>query len=91
MVPLPPDATLISCSDGVTEARNATGAFYPLAERLEALAHISSWRVANYLAEDLSRHTAGEHRDDITALVVRRTALNSDFTRAPDPAWRHPL
>ncbi|WP_374227704.1 SpoIIE family protein phosphatase [Streptomyces sp. CJ_13] len=45
--PSPPDATLISCSDGVTEARNATGAFYPLAERLEALAHISSWRVAD--------------------------------------------
>ncbi|MGX1887157.1 PP2C family protein-serine/threonine phosphatase [Streptomyces sp. NPDC055287] len=75
--PFPPDATLISCSDGVTEARNATtGVFYPLTERLEALAHISSWRVADYLAEDLSRHTAGEHRDDITALVVRRTALN---------------
>ncbi|WP_404952735.1 PP2C family protein-serine/threonine phosphatase [Streptomyces sp. 147326] len=88
--PFPRDATLISCSDGVTEARNAAGAFYPLAERLEALAHISSWRVADYLAEDLSRHTAGEHRDDITALVVRRTAPDSDSTRAPDPAWRYP-
>ncbi|MFH8737687.1 PP2C family protein-serine/threonine phosphatase [Streptomyces sp. NPDC017964] len=71
--PFPPGATLISCSDGVTEARNTTGAFYPLAERLGAWAGISPWEVADHLIEDLSRHTAGQHRDDITALVVRRT------------------
>ncbi|WP_329111873.1 PP2C family protein-serine/threonine phosphatase [Streptomyces sp. NBC_01353] len=35
--PFPPGATLISCSDGVTEARDATGAFHPLAERLGGL------------------------------------------------------
>jgi hypothetical protein len=71
--PFPPGTTLISCSDGVTEARSATGAFYPLEERLGAWADISPWEVADHLTEDLSRHTAGEHRDDITALVVRRT------------------
>ncbi|MER0484684.1 PP2C family protein-serine/threonine phosphatase [Streptomyces sp. Edi2] len=70
--PFPPGATLISCSDGVTEARSITGAFYPLEERLQAWAGISPWEVAGHLTEDLSRHTAGEQRDDITALVVRR-------------------
>lgn len=71
--PFPPGATLISCSDGVTEARSTTGAFYPLEERLGAWADISPWAVADHLTEDLSRHTAGTHKDDITALVVRRT------------------
>ncbi|WP_141747195.1 PP2C family protein-serine/threonine phosphatase [Streptomyces agglomeratus] len=71
--PFPPGATLISCSDGVTEARGITGAFYPLEERLGAWADISPWEVADHLAEDVIRHTAGKHRDDITALVVRRS------------------
>ncbi|MDX3611268.1 PP2C family protein-serine/threonine phosphatase [Streptomyces europaeiscabiei] len=71
--PFPPGATLVICSDGVTEARSATGAFYPLAERMGAWADISPWAVADHLTQDLSRHTAGEQRDDISALVVRRT------------------
>ncbi len=71
--PFPPGATLLSCSDGVTEARSAAGAFYPLEERMEAWANISPWEVADHLTKDLNRYTAGEHRDDITALVVRRT------------------
>ncbi|WP_443031429.1 SpoIIE family protein phosphatase [Streptomyces sp. 2323.1] len=46
MVSLPPGATLISCSDGVTEARNSTGTFYPLEERLRTWADISPWELA---------------------------------------------
>ncbi|MFF1274131.1 SpoIIE family protein phosphatase [Streptomyces marokkonensis] len=71
--PFPAGATLISCSDGVTEARGVTGAPYPLEERLADWTDISPWEVADHLTEDVGRHTAGEHRDDIAALVVRRT------------------
>ncbi|WP_371589163.1 PP2C family protein-serine/threonine phosphatase [Streptomyces virginiae] len=71
--PFPPGTTLLSCSDGVTEARSVTGAFYPLEERLGAWADTSPWEIAGRLTEDLSRHTAGNYHDDITALVVRRT------------------
>ncbi|MCX4430155.1 PP2C family protein-serine/threonine phosphatase [Streptomyces mirabilis] len=71
--PFPPGATLLVCSDGVTEARGITGAFYPLEERLRAWADVSPWEIAGNLAKDLSEHTAGEQRDDITALVIRRT------------------
>jgi serine phosphatase RsbU (regulator of sigma subunit) len=70
----PPGATLLACSDGVTEARSITGAFYPLEERLRAWADVSPWELSGNLVEDLNRHTAGEQRDDITALVVRRVA-----------------
>ncbi|WP_406439205.1 serine/threonine-protein phosphatase [Streptomyces sp. NBC_01613] len=72
--PFPSGATLLACSDGVTEARSTTGAFYPLEERLRAWTDVSPWEVAGNLAKDLSQHTAGEQRDDITALVVRRAS-----------------
>jgi serine phosphatase RsbU (regulator of sigma subunit) len=70
--PFPRGATLLACSDGVTETRDITGAFYPLEERLRAWADVSPWEVAGNLVEDLRRYCAGEQRDDITALVVRR-------------------
>lgn len=72
--PFLPGATLLACSDGVTEARSSTGAFYPLEERLRAWTDVSPWEVAHHLAKDVSQHTAGEQRDDITALVVRRAS-----------------
>ncbi|GAA0649765.1 PP2C family serine/threonine-protein phosphatase [Streptomyces thermocarboxydovorans] len=72
--PFPPGVTLLACSDGVTEARSVTGAFYPLEERLRAWADVSPWAVADRLTKDLNQHTAGEQRDDITALVVRRAS-----------------
>jgi serine phosphatase RsbU (regulator of sigma subunit) len=72
--PFPPGATLLACSDGVTEARDATGGFYPLEEHLRLWADGSPWELAGNLADDIGRHTAGEQRDDITALLVRRIA-----------------
>ncbi|MFJ3139277.1 PP2C family protein-serine/threonine phosphatase [Streptomyces sp. NPDC102359] len=71
--PFPTGATLLSCSDGVTEARGVTGDPYPLEGRLEEWTAVSSWEVADRLAEDVGRYTAGEHRDDIAVLMVRRT------------------
>ncbi|MFJ6700954.1 PP2C family protein-serine/threonine phosphatase [Streptomyces sp. NPDC091272] len=38
VLPLKPCDRIVAHTDGVTEARNAKGEFYPLAERLEALA-----------------------------------------------------
>ncbi|WP_327425485.1 serine/threonine-protein phosphatase (plasmid) [Streptomyces sp. NBC_01527] len=68
----PSEATLLLCSDGVTEARDIAGGFYPLEERLRAWADVSPWDMVRDLADDLRRYTGGDQRDDITALVVRR-------------------
>ncbi|WP_371799067.1 serine/threonine-protein phosphatase [Streptomyces sp. NBC_01707] len=71
--PFPLGATLLACSDGVTQARSSTGAFYPLEERLQGWTDVSPWEVVDCLANDLSRHSERKQRDDITALVVRRS------------------
>lgn len=68
----PHGATLLLCSDGVTETRDAAGEFYPIEERLRGWADVSPWKVAHKLTADLRRYTDGEQRDDITALVVRK-------------------
>ncbi|MDX3866504.1 SpoIIE family protein phosphatase [Streptomyces scabiei] len=68
----PHGATLLLCSDGVTETRDAAGEFHPIEERPQGWADVSPWKVAHKLTADLRRYTEGEQRDDITALVVRK-------------------
>lgn len=69
-VPLLPGDRLFLASDGVWEARDTTGAFYPFADRLAGLADDAD---ADVLTErvwaDLLRH-CGEVRDDVTMLVL---------------------
>ena len=60
---------LLLASDGVWEARDASGGFYPLPERLAAFADTASGELAGAVWEDLGlRHY--EVRDDATLLVL---------------------
>ncbi|MET7335563.1 PP2C family protein-serine/threonine phosphatase [Nonomuraea sp. NPDC005650] len=69
----PPGATLVLCTDGVTEARDPhDGAFYPLEERLRAWAPVPPERLAQALGEDLRAFTEAAARDDIAILTLRR-------------------
>lgn len=70
----PWDATLFLCTDGVTEARNSRGDFYPLEDRLRSWTDVPASRVALTLRDDLSRFTGGDPRDDLAVLTVRRAA-----------------
>lgn len=61
-------------TDGVTEARDATGTFYPLAERA---AEISTVPLASFtagLAADLLHHAQGRLQDDASLLAVEAAA-----------------
>ncbi|MEU3853936.1 PP2C family protein-serine/threonine phosphatase [Streptomyces sp. NPDC029554] len=60
---------LFLASDGVTEARDADGAFYPLAERLPGLAAEDPAALAERVWSDLVRHCP-DVRDDVTMLVL---------------------
>ncbi|MFB4280120.1 PP2C family protein-serine/threonine phosphatase [Nonomuraea sp. MTCD27] len=69
----PPGATLLLCTDGVTEARDPDGAFYPLEERLRAWALDPPAGLARTLGADLREFTRAAPRDDIAVLTLRRT------------------
>lgn len=68
-VPLLPGDRLFLGSDGVTESRDRTGAFYPLAERLTLFAQESPSDLTHRLWEDLLEF-CGAVRDDVTMLVL---------------------
>ncbi|SDL01314.1 PP2C family protein-serine/threonine phosphatase [Nonomuraea jiangxiensis] len=69
--PFPQGATMLLCTDGVTEARNPAGLFYPLETRLRAWAASPPPRLAETLGEDLREFT-GTPRDDVAVLTLRR-------------------
>lgn len=68
-VRLRPGDRLFLASDGVTEARDASGAFYPLAERLPVLAPEDPAALAEHVWSDLLRHCP-DVQDDVTMLVL---------------------
>ncbi|MER7753472.1 PP2C family protein-serine/threonine phosphatase [Kitasatospora sp. NPDC097643] len=68
-VALPPGHTVLLYTDGVSEARDATGAFYPLAHRLAALGTSSPDRLVSFLAQDVHEY-AGLLADDLAVLAL---------------------
>ena len=72
-VPLRPGDRLFLASDGVWEARDAAGAFYPLVERLPALADgAGPAATADLVWADVLLHSPVV-RDDVTMLVLSPT------------------
>ncbi|MCO6008600.1 serine/threonine-protein phosphatase [Actinoallomurus purpureus] len=70
--PFHPGDLLLLYTDGVIEARDATGTFYPLAERL------ASWReddpapLVERLHEDLRAYVDGSLDDDVAVIAIKR-------------------
>lgn len=76
---LGPGETLLLFTDGVTEARDGTGAFYPLAREVaRALAADARTaeprRLVARVRDGTLRHCGGRLGDDTTIFAVRRTA-----------------
>ncbi|MFF3847267.1 PP2C family protein-serine/threonine phosphatase [Streptomyces sp. NPDC002328] len=74
---LAPEETLLLVTDGVTEARDGGGAFYPLAEDLAgALARdprtADPGRLVALVRDRTLRHCKGRLADDTTVFAVRR-------------------
>lgn len=68
-VSLRPGDRLFLASDGVWEARDTSGVFYPLADRLADLADDGAAAMAERVWADLLRHCR-TIRDDVTMLVL---------------------
>ncbi|MFF7377618.1 PP2C family protein-serine/threonine phosphatase [Streptomyces massasporeus] len=72
-----PDETLLLVTDGVTEARDGTGAFYLLADEVtRAVAEdpgtAEPTRLAAFVRDGTLRHCGGRLADDTTVFAVRR-------------------
>ncbi|MFI8188578.1 PP2C family protein-serine/threonine phosphatase [Streptomyces sp. NPDC085946] len=77
-VPLAPAETLLMVTDGVTEARDAEGVFYRLAEEVaRAVARdprtAEPARLAAFVRDGTLRHCGGRLADDTTIFAVRPT------------------
>lgn len=59
-------------TDGVIEARNGDGMFYPLAERVAAKADKSPDALVARLRKDLMRHVGGHLGDDAAMVAIER-------------------
>ncbi|MGW0462097.1 PP2C family protein-serine/threonine phosphatase [Streptomyces tendae] len=82
-VPFRPGDQLLLYTDGVTEARDEQGGFYPLAERTHLLKDPDVHRALEALREDLVRHAAGPHHDDAAMLLLRYQGGNGGAPGTP--------
>ncbi|MFJ6215316.1 PP2C family protein-serine/threonine phosphatase [Streptomyces sp. NPDC092296] len=64
--------TLLLYTDGVIEARDAQGTFYPLTERLPNWVGEEPDELLHALRDDLLHHTGGRLADDAAMVAVRR-------------------
>ncbi len=65
---------LLLYTDGVTEARNSRGDFYPLAERAAAWSGQSPEELLEHLRTDLLAHAGGWLDDDAAMIALERPA-----------------
>ncbi|GAA3169641.1 PP2C family protein-serine/threonine phosphatase [Nonomuraea salmonea] len=75
---------LLLYTDGVSEARDAAGVFYPLAERMGSWTQETPQGLLKRLRDDLLTYTGGHLHDDAAIIAIRRLPLP-----APDERERH--
>ncbi|MFD4977551.1 SpoIIE family protein phosphatase, partial [Streptomyces sp. NPDC058424] len=64
---------LLLYTDGVIEARNSHGAFYPLIERVARWPQKSPPELVDRLCVDLLEHVGGRLTDDAAVIAIQRT------------------
>lgn len=86
--PFEPGEVLLLYTDGVSEARDDRGTFYPLAERAGAWSDFGPQQVLRQLRTDLLAHTNGRLGDDAAAVAVRRLPGRPSDDEGSGARWR---
>ncbi|MGA4875949.1 PP2C family protein-serine/threonine phosphatase [Streptomyces lydicamycinicus] len=86
--PFEPGELLLLYTDGVSEARDDRGTFYPLAERAGAWSDFGPQQVLRQLRTDLLAHTNGRLGDDAAAVAVRRLPGRPSDDEGSGARWR---
>ncbi|MFB6676064.1 PP2C family protein-serine/threonine phosphatase [Streptomyces sp. NPDC056390] len=76
-IELDPDETLLLMSDGVSEARDGEGVFFPVEETIRGAVAtdpslVEPGHLVRHVRDAAARHTGGPLTDDTTVLAVRR-------------------
>ncbi|MGW2938691.1 PP2C family protein-serine/threonine phosphatase [Streptomyces sp. NPDC001156] len=77
-----PGDTLLLYTDGLIEARNATGSFYPVLERAATWAWRCPHDLLRQIGQDLKRYAGGHLNDDLAMVAVHRPARSSHASKA---------
>ncbi|MFI1166157.1 PP2C family protein-serine/threonine phosphatase [Streptomyces sp. NPDC020801] len=72
LAPFHPGDQLLMYTDGVTETRDRSGAFYPLPERIRPWSGETPHQLLAHLHRDLIAYSGGRLNDDIVALIAQR-------------------
>lgn len=71
-IPFAPGDQMLLYTDGVIEARDGRGAFYPLGERAHLIQGTDPEEALDKLQADLARHVGAPITDDAAMLLLRR-------------------
>ncbi|MFF3985230.1 PP2C family protein-serine/threonine phosphatase [Streptomyces sp. NPDC001797] len=63
---------LLLYTDGISESRDLTGTFYPLAQRIRRWASAPPRQLLHHLHHDINAYVPGTRDDDVAALVAHR-------------------
>ncbi|MGW3497640.1 SpoIIE family protein phosphatase [Streptomyces sp. NPDC001020] len=80
-----PGDQLLLYTDGITEARDADGGFYPLGDRAHLLKDHDAESALETLRQDLLRHVNGPLHDDAAMLLLRHRSHHPGTTPASGP------
>ena len=78
---LEPGARILLHTDGLLEARDGSGTFFPVEEHLRALAEAPLDECLDALLQRLADHCGGQIGDDVALLLVERAAVPAPVQR----------
>ncbi|MET8288878.1 MULTISPECIES: PP2C family protein-serine/threonine phosphatase [Streptomyces] len=82
VLPFAVDDTLLLFTDGVVEARDRDGVFYPLADRVAQWVGQPPEALLRRVQRDLLDHAGGRFGDDAALIAIRRTGEQAPPARA---------